>query len=153
MQKLDNVEITRQTYEKIAKWYADKHIPTLWEDEQKKFESFLKRGAKILDAGCGPGRDTKYFTDHRYDTIGIDFSSSMLAEAKKRFPDCKFSLMDMRKLTFEPESFNGIWCCASLLHFRREELPAVFKNINKVLKEDGVLFVAGELPHGKPWGI
>lgn len=149
MEERDNIETTRQTYEKIAKWYAEKHIPMLWITEQEKFRSYLKEKAKILDVGCGPGRDTKYFSDCDYDVIGIDFASAMLDEAKRRFPNCKFKLMDMRKLTFGHESFDGLWCCASLLHFRREELPDVLNSLKRVLKRDGILFVGIKKGEGK----
>jgi len=49
--------------------------------------------------------------------------------------------MDLRKITFPDQSFDGIWACASLLHLERTEAPAVLRAFNRILKTGGVLFV------------
>ncbi len=143
MEELDNIEITRQTYDKNAASHAEAHWDaSFWTEEEEKFESYLSGGAKILDVGCGSGRDTTHFMERGYDVVGIDFSSGQIAEARKRVPNGNFLIMDMRDLKFDPESFDGLWCCSSLLHFRRDEIPSTLSSLNQVLRKDGVIFIS-----------
>ncbi|MCL5430245.1 MAG: class I SAM-dependent methyltransferase [Candidatus Marsarchaeota archaeon] len=139
----DNVEITRKTYDQKATLHADTHwSETFWAEEETKFEAYLGKGAKILDVGCGSGRDVKYFMGHGYDITGIDFSSGQLEEAKKRVPKGKFVLMDMRTMSFGSKTFDGLWCCSSLLHFKREELSPVLSELKRVMNESGTIFIS-----------
>lgn len=67
---------TRETYNKIASNWASQYSDiSLRKRERKDFESFVKKGALILDAGCGAGRDASCFIRDGYEVIGIDYSS------------------------------------------------------------------------------
>ncbi len=132
------------TYDKIAKEWADKFFSKQvgMEPIYKKFIELMKGGGKVLDVGCGPGHDVRYFLGHGLDVVGIDLSDGMLAEARKRVPKGKFIKMDMRELNFDAASFDGVWACASLLHLKRSEVPSTLAEIRRVLKPSGKFYIA-----------
>jgi ubiquinone/menaquinone biosynthesis C-methylase UbiE len=133
---------TIKTYDRIARSYSDAHYTrTFWEPQYECFEKTLK-GPKILDVGCGGGRDSLHFMEKGYDVTGVDLSSGMLEEAKRRVPNVKFMKMNMLNLEFPAASFDGIWCCASLLHIKKADAPEVLRGFSRVLKDDGVLFIS-----------
>ena len=134
-------KITIDTYNKNSKIYESKHnSKNFWKKEYGEFEGGI-HGKKVLDVGCGFGRDSKHFAENGFNVIGIDASLGMLKLAEK-VPLAQFMLMDMLKLSFKDKSFDGIWCCASLLHVRHEEAAFVLKGFKRVLKQGGILFVS-----------
>jgi len=137
----DHVKKTIAVYDAIAEEYAGKLDDYAPRPEQDKFISLLPKSASILDAGCGPGRDCEYFVQQGLKVVGVDLSKKLLEIARKRVPQAEFLKQDLRKLEFSVSSFDAIWACASLLHLRREEVPAVLQSFNKLLKNNGVLFV------------
>lgn len=130
------------TYNKIAKLYAEFNKDKLMQFQLNKFISLLPKKAKVLDAGCGPGRDAEYMHEDGMDVTGIDISEGMVEEAKKRVPKITFKVMDMRSLTFKDATFDGIWAMASLFNIPKEEIPKVLKEFKRVLKPDGIVFIA-----------
>lgn len=130
------------TYNKIAKLYAEFNKDKLMQFQLNKFISLLPKKAKVLDAGCGPGRDAEYMHEDGVDVTGIDISEGMVEEAKKRVPKITFKVMDMRSLTFKDATFDGIWAMASLFNIPKEEIPHVLKEFKRVLKKDGLVFIA-----------
>lgn len=104
------------------------------------FEKYLKPGAKILDLGCGSGRDSKYFLNKGYDVTAIDGSQEICKYASEylqrsvqcvRFDDMKFQ-----------DEFDGVWACASLLHVEADKLIDVMKKVWNSLKTDGILYAS-----------
>jgi ubiquinone/menaquinone biosynthesis C-methylase UbiE len=134
---------TIKTYDETAKSYTDAHYTrTYWEPQYERFEKQLNAGDKILDVGCGGGRDSLRFMERGYEVTGVDLSPGMLAEAEKRVSNVGFIKMDMVDLKFPDASFDGIWCCASLLHIKRSSAHDVLRGFRRVLKENGVLFIS-----------
>ena len=93
---------------------------------------------RILDLGCGSGRDLKYFKSLGFDASGIDGSSEMVRIARE------YSSAEVREVLFEDfhesNAYDGIWACASLLHLQKEQLPEVFVSIKEALRENGILY-------------
>jgi ADP-ribose pyrophosphatase YjhB (NUDIX family) len=88
---------------------------------------------RILDAGCGPGRDARWFAEAGFQVIGVDRSAGMLAEARRRAPGVEFRQGDLRQLDFPDSYFDGIWCSAALLHLSRSDVPGVLASFNRIL--------------------
>lgn len=133
---------TIEVYDSIAHRYADTHWTTdFWSRQYNDFENLLK-GKRILDSGSGAGRDTKHFISKGYEVESIDLSKGMIEEARKRVPEGNFMRMDMTDLKFEDSSFDGIWCCASLLHLNEAEAEKAISEFARVLKKGGILFVS-----------
>lgn len=94
----------------------------------------------ILDAGCGSGRDAKAFAEMGYRVEAFDASSEMVARA------ARYSGLTVRQRSFtdisETARYDGIWCCASLLHVPGDELPGVMQRLATALKPGGVWYVS-----------
>ncbi|KZZ78007.1 hypothetical protein A3765_08470 [Oleiphilus sp. HI0130] len=116
----------------------------------EKFLPHIPKGGHILDAGCGSGRDSKYFLDQGYKVTAIE-----PAEALRKLAS-EFIRQPVEQRTFqeinEQETYDGIWACASLLHVPRSELNEVFEKLFSALKPRGVLYCSfkyGEIEREK----
>ena len=137
----EHVKKAIETYNKYARVYADRHINKVLQFQLNDFISKLP-GKKVLDIGCGAGRDVQYFKEEGLDVIGIDISDGLLEEAKQRFPDCKFEKMDMLNLKLLESSFDGAWVMASLADIPKKDVLNALENIRKVLNANGVVYIA-----------
>lgn len=108
-------------------------------DFQDRFLSLLSSGSKIMDFGCGAGRDTKYFVDKGFDVYAVDGSSEMCRLTEMN-SGIKPELVTFQDYKSKPNTFDGIWACASLLHLSEEELPTVFTKLYESLKKNGILY-------------
>jgi ubiquinone/menaquinone biosynthesis C-methylase UbiE len=103
----------------------------------KKFVKLLPKKAKILDLGCGYGRDTQTFVDLGFDCYGVDLSEKMIERAKSRVKKAKFFVMDILDLDFADKFFDGIWCNATIVHISKKDIDQAFNQIYKILKHNG----------------
>jgi ubiquinone/menaquinone biosynthesis C-methylase UbiE len=137
----DAVEKTIESYEAQAEEYARLRPGIeIIKDMADIFLARLKEDL-ILDVGCGNGRDAEYFIEHGKRVIGIDLTPSFISIAQKRAPKAMFKLMDMRKLAFPENTFDGIWSNASLLHITKKDAKDVLLGFYRILKPKGLLFI------------
>jgi SAM-dependent methyltransferase len=94
---------------------------------------------RILDLGCGPGRDLKVFHDLGHEAIGLE-GSQRFAEMARSYSGCEVWLQDFLQLQLPNEYFDGIFANASLFHIPSQELPRVLRELYAALKPNGVLF-------------
>jgi len=139
-----NLEYLRElqaTYTKIAERYLSVRDQMLLIPE---LESFLDsvNGPCVLDAGCGPGRDTRFFLGKGLKVTGIDLTKRFILLAKQRVSGADFRVMNILDLKFKDEIFHGIWCCAVLSHLRKADLQKALSEFHRVLKDGGILFVS-----------
>lgn len=131
---------TVKFYDSNAKDFFESTYAVDMMDVYKKFESYLNPHSKILDAGCGSGRDTKYFLDQGHEVIAIDASKEMVKLARE------LTKIDVEHITFQAlkyvDEFDAIWSCASLLHIQKSEIPLVFSKFIKALKPEGVWYMS-----------
>lgn len=145
--KIDVVQKTIETYEQTADLYN-----SLYPDVNKKnIDFFIKqlKGKNILDIGCGTGRDAEYFVNKGLDVVGIDLSDRFIDISRAKVPNAKFIKMDMRNIDFPLESFDGIWSMASLLHIPKIEAINTIKQLRKVLKTNGIIYISVKLGEGE----
>ncbi len=127
-------------YDATAKFTADEWYPNdLLLPTIADFISVLTKKPLVLDLGCGPGHESKRLSKAGAIVTGIDFSEECIDIAKQRSPECNFVVGDIRSLTKDIGIFDGIFACASLIHFPMDELSFVFKSINAILKYNGYL--------------
>ncbi len=100
------------------------------------------KGKKILDIGTANGRAVDYFISKGFEAIGIDNVDAFLEIAKKRVPGAKFFNMDMRKLEFPDNEFDGIWASASFLHIPKSEGKKTLEEFRRVLRPEGILYLS-----------
>lgn len=94
---------------------------------------------KILDFGCGPGRDLKVFTELGHIAVGLE-GATRFAEMARTFSGCDVWRQDFLSLDLPNEYFDGIFANASLFHVPSLELPRILKELWATLKVRGVLF-------------
>ena len=114
------------------------------------FLAHIPEGGRILDAGCGSGRDAKYFLAHGYDVEAFDASPALARLA------AEYLSREVRCLTFDEIApsgdFYGVWACASLLHVPASGMSAALAKLAAALKPEGVLYASfkygvGETTH------
>lgn len=134
-----------KTYDELAVyWGKDASLHDWGDEELVRFANYVKsnNGYEVLELGCGSGVQAKMLLAQGLSVLGIDISPSMIAEAKKRAPGGKYLVGDIVNITFAPDSFDGIYARASLLHIPKSLMPKVFKSINKMLKTGGYFYLA-----------
>ncbi|ELZ87649.1 ubiquinone/menaquinone biosynthesis methyltransferase UbiE [Haloferax elongans ATCC BAA-1513] len=148
---MDEVSRTTTVYESDADAFVEKYrsesIAARFGDE---FYEALS-GERVLDAGCGPGRDTQTFNDDGFEVTGFDLTASFIETAAAEVPDASFARGDMRRLPFADDTFDGVWSCASFLHVPREDAPETLCEFSRVLDDDGTLYLS--LKHGDESGF
>lgn len=127
-------------YDKTAKKYSEQYFNDLTDAPLfDEFLSLIAKGSKVLDIGCGPGNVTKYIADKGYVVEGIDLSSQMIKIARLNVPNLNFMVMDMRKLLYPPESFDGLLVSYSLIHVPSVDINNTITGFYRVLKPGGLL--------------
>ena len=138
----NKLKLVIKAYNKIAKIYSKFTFDKLDQYQLNKFISMLPKKAKILDAGCGSGRDSNYFKEYGFDVTAVDAAEKMLQEAKKNVKGVKFKNIDIMKTDFKKDSFDGIWAAASLLHSEKKNVSKILGELKRVLKGEGVLYIS-----------
>ncbi|MBC7005040.1 class I SAM-dependent methyltransferase [Photobacterium sp. BZF1] len=104
----------------------------------KKFETLLPEQSKILDAGCGSGRDSLYFTQNGHFVDAFDSSTELVKLASIH---SSLNVINSTFLQYNNDSlYDGIWACASLLHVSKQNLPNTFNHLGNLLRNSGVFY-------------
>lgn len=143
-------ERPEQFYSEGAKQFAEKYsIQEMPEDYIQLLDKFAEKvgKGKVLDAGCGPGRDTEYLTEKDLDVTGIDLAEGMIEHAKDNKKGL-FKKMDIRDLEFEDNNFEGIWCNTVMHFFPPEQMPEILDELKRVLKDEGVFYISFKIGEG-----
>lgn len=111
-----------------------------------RFLPLLPPQGRILDFGCGSGRDSLAFAQKGYRVLGLDPCEAFVthlqqeSEARGLTEQLQARLGDVAALA--NERFDGIWACASLLHLPLDVLPHVLARLAQTLNPDGVLYAS-----------
>lgn len=105
-----------------------------------KFLAYVPPGGHILDAGCGSGRDTWAFLAQGYQVTAIDGSGPMAKLAAQAIGH-PVSHLRFEDMAFE-QAFDGIWCCAALLHIPHRMLDDVLGRFIRSLRPGGVFYAS-----------
>jgi len=103
---------------------------------------------RILDLGCGPGRDLRTFKSLGHEPVGLD-GSSHFVEMAQSWSGCPVWQQDFVALDLPAETFDGIFANASLFHVPSAVLPDVLLRLHAALKPRGVLFSSNPRGHNE----
>lgn len=131
---------TIEYYNKYAHKFVEGTVDVEFQSMQNKFLSKLEKGAKILDFGCGSGRDTKYFLDKGFLVEAID-GSEELCKIASAYTGIKVKQMLFQELE-ECAKYDGIWACSSILHLPLNDLKYVIEKMIRALKDDGIIYTS-----------
>lgn len=103
-----------------------------------KFLPHLPAGAHILDAGCGSGRDSRYFLQQGFAVTALDASWPLVLHARE------ITGLPVLHCRFEEfvasQPLDAIWACASLLHVPQAELVLVMDHLARQLRRGGLFY-------------
>lgn len=133
-------------YNKNADSYFGETINLDMSEWIERFVSYIPEGGRILDAGCGSGRDSKVFISKGFSVVSIDGSKEMCALASKYIGQPVLNIC-FEELSFESQ-FDGIWACASLLHILPENLNTILFSLYNSLNENGILYASFKYGNG-----
>ena len=134
-------------YNQNAQAFIDSSIDADVRDLYDKFLPDIPEGGRILDAGCGAGRDTLAFRKLGYLVDAFDASEEMVKHSRSLTGvDVKLDTF----MSFDSEAdYDGIWACASLLHVPRSELASTIKKLFTHLKDGGHFYFSMKLGDGE----
>ncbi len=131
-------EKTIHTYNQMAKEYDEETID-LWDQFPRTFfDIFTERvQGSVLDVGSGPGRDGLLFKEKGLDVTCLDASEAMVELCKEK--GLRAIAGDFTTMPFEHDLFDGVWAYTSLLHIPKKDVSKAFGEIQRVLKNNGIL--------------
>ena len=127
-------------YNKHAEEFAVSTFKVDMESLYQPFLAELQEGVRILDVGCGSGRDTLAFKNKGYQVDAIDYSEELVKKAT-RLTGIPIKLKSFYEVD-DYEAYDGIWACASLLHCERSRLAEVLEKMVQALKPNGVIYMS-----------
>lgn len=134
-------------YEKHAESYFETTVSADMENLYAPFLSLVKPGGRILDLGCGSGRDSKNFIQKGYEVEAVD-SSPTLCRLASDYIGQEVICQDMKEIEYRGE-FDGIWACASLVHMTKKEIHKMLEKLICALRKTGVLYMSVKYGQGE----
>ncbi|HZU86852.1 MAG TPA: class I SAM-dependent methyltransferase [Anaerolineaceae bacterium] len=139
----DPLEIERHTlqfYNQNIKEFYEHTVGLDLSAWHAPFLALLPPGGRILDAGCGSGRDSRRFLQMGYRVTAFDASPTMVEHATQ------LTGLPVRNLRFQDvnyeEEFDGVWACASLLHIPKNEILNAVSPLVRALKPGGIFYAS-----------
>ncbi len=131
---------TMQYYQQNTEQFIANTVAADFSSIANEFLKYLTPSARILDFGCGSGRDTRYFLEHGFSVDAVDGSPEICAWASK-YTGIPVQCMLFQDLDAEG-IYDGIWACASILHVPAAELPGIFDRMIRALKPGGIIYAS-----------
>lgn len=109
--------------------------------------TFKKRGVKrVLDLACGAGKYTVYLAEHGFEVYGIDISEGGVRIAKGKLKERGLSARlqsgsFFKRLPYDDDFFDAVICIRSINHGRIKEIQGVIREIERVLRHRGFIFI------------
>lgn len=106
----------------------------------------LPADARLLDLGCGGGQDAGDLDRRGYRVMGVDRTSALLSEGRRRYRSLSLVRADFRFLPFQAKSFDGLWAGASLMHLPKLDARRTLADLYRLVRPGGLF--AATVTHG-----
>lgn len=131
---------TLDFYNANADAFIERTIHSDMSDLYEHFLRYLKPSGRVLDLGCGSGRDSAFFIKQGFSVVAVDGSEKLCRRVKELYgidAVCKrFEDLDYKN------EFDGVWACASLLHVKKQDMREVLRKVSASIKQNGILYVS-----------
>lgn len=127
-------------YDKNSQDFYDRTINADVQNLYQKFLKHIPKQGRILDAGCGVGRDSRFFLSQGYDVVPFDGSLEMVKMTSTLLGRDALHMLFQDMHFFD--EFDAIWANASLLHVPYEDLRGVIEGFHKALRSSGILYAS-----------
>ena len=127
-------------YNENAERYFNNTVNAYMNQQYNMFLKYMKEEGKILDFGCGSGRDSLFFKNLGYDVDAID-GSEELCKLAREYTGLDVKCMDFKDFNSK-DVYDGVWACATLLHVKRDLLLDTLIRIRESLKNNGVIYTS-----------
>jgi SAM-dependent methyltransferase len=144
---LTATELTQRYYNDNGLAYAERTLQADMSDAYRRFLRQIPPGSRVLDVGCGAGRDLLAFSNRGYQVTGIDSSSTMVGIAIET-SGAPCHVVAVEDMQFRKQ-FEGAWACASLLHISKCRFGAALAKIHTALIDGGAMFVSMQEGNGE----
>lgn len=89
--------------------------------EARLVDAMLPRGSRVLDAGCGPGRNAGYLHGVGHDVVGVDVDPALIEAARQDHPGPDYRVADLAELDLPAAGirapFDAILCAGNVMTF------------------------------------
>lgn len=138
---------TRNDYNEIAEEFSATR-KTMW-PELGDLDKYVKEGDRVLDIGCGNGKLLGFLASKKknFSYAGLDVSEKLLDYAKNIYSEAEYRGMEFRvfdgiNIPYPKNSFDIVFCLATLPHLPGREMRAKFlENIRKIAKPGAKLII------------
>ncbi|MGW7066836.1 class I SAM-dependent methyltransferase [Streptomyces sp. NPDC054855] len=146
-----DLDVARESYDQVADNYAHMVATTGMGDIRRHpwlkasidaFADTVGDLGPVLDVGCGPGTVTGYLAERGLDVSGVDLSPRMIENARRLYPQCRFSVASATELDLDEASLGGVLGWWSLFNLPRGVLPQVLALFARALKPGGHFITA-----------
>lgn len=146
---LDSTQIVKKAFDSKSEveHYAKLIKHGLLETEKYVFDKYFKYKGKVLDLGCGAGREAFVLAERGFETIGVDIAPNMIKYAKEcakkhKISNVKFLAKDITKLDYPQNYFDYIILPTQTIEHIKGTNNRInlLKQCNNFLKPDGIMF-------------
>jgi SAM-dependent methyltransferase len=131
----DPVSVSVAAYSSDPIGYEQRYVDHLL-DRPERFSSVLPPDSRILDLGCGPGRDLRLFAMAGHRPIGLELNPSFVDMARRHGDVIEGDIREVAQL-FPRSFFDGVWAQASLVHLSVTETERVLRDLRSLLVPGG----------------
>jgi SAM-dependent methyltransferase len=98
--------------------------------------------ARVLELGCGDGRDAVEIIERTKSYVGIDYSTGLVSLAKELLPMADFRVVDMQNFDYPYRTYDVVFAFASVLHIDKTSLRDLIEAVARSLKVGGVFYIS-----------
>jgi 2-polyprenyl-3-methyl-5-hydroxy-6-metoxy-1,4-benzoquinol methylase len=123
--------------------------------EARLLDAMLRRGARVLDAGCGPGRVGAHLAARGHTIVGVDADPELIAAAQADHPGPRWLVADLSELDLaaqgQPDPFDAAVLAGNVMPYLAPGTePLVLARVAAHVHPDGIVVIGFSIDRGYP---